>query len=245
MNKTLIHLKAAILAFSFFFVAILSFIVMFFRVVLKSKQGRNINHYFADTFGELIRWVAGVAIDIRGRENIPQGKPVVMVGNHQSNLDLAFIGRSCPPNCVVIGKKEILWVPIFGLLFKLSGNIMIQRKKKRQSMDIINQVAEEIKTRQVSVCIFPEGTRNRSDQPLLPFKKGAFHMAIRAGVPILPVVSAPLKNFMDFKSGWVRKGTVKIQILPAISTQGMTDRDIDRLSDQVRNQMLEALKSMM
>lgn len=241
MQKKIIQLKAAFLVFWFFFVALLSYGV----ILLRLGRNRNINQFFADTFGKGIGRVAGVGMEVRGEENIPKDQPVVMVGNHQSNLDLAFIGRCCPPNCVVIGKQEILWVPVFGLLFKLSGNIMIQRQKKRQSMAIINQVAEEIRTRRVSVCIFPEGTRNKSDQPLLPFKKGAFHMAIRAGVPILPVVCAPLRNFMDFKAGWVRKGVVQIRILPPISTEGLKDKDIDRLSDQVRNQMLEALQTLL
>jgi len=89
--------------------------------------------------------------------------------------------------------------------------------------------------------MFPEGTRSAGAHTLKPFKKGAFHMAIAAQVPVVPVVTASLDRWVDWKRKRISRGTVGVRILPPISTRGMTERDVDALAARVQAAMQEAL----
>ncbi len=188
--------------------------------------------------------ISGLKVEIRGLDILDAGRPAVLVANHQSALDMATFGALYPENTVLIGKKEIRWIPLFGWFYMASGNIMIDRKKSRRAIEVLREVADEIKRRHASVWIFPEGTRNRLGEGMLPFKKGAFHMAIQAQVPVLPMVSSNLTPIVSWPQKRFSSGRVVIQILPPISTAGMTLADVDRLSDQVRSRMIEALRSL-
>ena len=125
-----------------------------------------------------------VKTDVSGLMNKPDS--CVIIANHQSNYDLFVFGNVVPRRTVCIGKKSLKWVPLFGQLFWLAGNVLIDRgnaQKARQSMVTTTNTLQNEKT---SIWVFPEGTRNLGEE-LLPFKKGAFQMAIAAGVPIVPV----------------------------------------------------------
>ena len=118
----------------------------------------------------------------------------VIIANHQSNYDLYVLGRVVPERTVSIGKKSLKWVPFFGQLYWLAGNVLIDRGNAQQAKQAMLTTTETLQHQDTSIWVFPEGTRNKG-QGLLPFKKGAFQMAIAAGVPIIPVcVSSYVKN---------------------------------------------------
>src|SRR3979490_1790007 len=110
----------------------------------------------------------------------------VLIANHQSNWDLFVFGTVVPPRTVCIGKKSLKWVPFFGQLFCLAGNILIDRDDARQARQTMLDIAQTLRQRDLTIWVLPEGTRNQG-KGLLPFKKGAFQMAITAGVPIVAV----------------------------------------------------------
>lgn len=87
-----------------------------------------------------------------------------------------------PPNTVSVGKKSLKWIPLFGLFFGISGNIYIDRSDRKQAINSFNEAIPRIKSNKLNIWLFPEGTRGDS-KALLPFKKGAFHLAIDAQVP--------------------------------------------------------------
>lgn len=184
---------------------------------------------------------ANIQMEYHGLENLEKQQPCIYTLNHQSNFDMAIYGEIYPSNTVIIGKKEIIWIPIFGLFYKASGHIMIDRKKISKAKDALSQVVEQIKTRKVSVWVFPEGTRNTSGIQLLPFKKGPFHMAIDAQVPIVPVVSSNLNNVMSAKEKIIKGGKMVVKVLPPISTLGLTSENVSELVDNVRNIMQKTL----
>ncbi|RYX99448.1 1-acyl-sn-glycerol-3-phosphate acyltransferase [bacterium] len=195
---------------------------------------------YARFFSKKALKVANIDIEYHGLENIEAAQPCIYTLNHQSNFDMALFGEVYPSNTVIIGKKELIWIPFFGLFYKSAGNIMIDRKKTSEAKSSLGQVVEEIKRRKVSVWIFPEGTRNTS-KTLLPFKKGPFHMAIAAQVPVVPLISSTLSKALNWDEKKMPGGKMVVKILPPIYTNGMTEKDVDTLTQTVRQKMQEAL----
>ncbi len=154
-----------------------------------------------------IRRIYRFHIDVQGLENIPKS-PSIFIANHQHALDMAVFGTVFPAQTVAVFKSELFWIPFFGLLAKLSGSIFVKRGSLRARAMIPScQKALEEGT---SIWIFPEGTRNKSPQLLLPFKKGAFHLALASQAPIVPICAS------RYTAASLLKGTIHIQILPPI-----------------------------
>jgi 1-acyl-sn-glycerol-3-phosphate acyltransferase len=204
----------------------------------------NFNRDFARVFARVALRLCRIRLEVEGLEHLEAHQPCIYVGNHQSGLDMATFGRIFPRRTVVIGKKELLWIPLFGLTFAAGGNLLIDRKRRVRAIAGLAQVVEAIRARGASVFIFPEGTRNRSSEPLLPFKKGAFYMAIHAGVPIVPIVSQPLGPLVSWKERRIRGGRLRLRVLPPISTRGLSEADVDRLVTRTREAMSEALRGL-
>lgn len=164
----------------------------------------------------------------------------VIVANHQSNYDLFILGQVVPRRTVAIGKKTLGWIPLFGQLFWLGGNVLVDRKNAYQARKAL-QTTTGILRDGTSIWIFPEGTRNPSEQ-LLAFKKGAFHMALEAGVPIVPVCVSRYTQRLNLNS-W-RRRTVIVRSLPPIATRGLSQQDLPALMEQCRTQMQQCIDHM-
>ncbi len=172
--------------------------------------------------------VLGWRVALEGHETLLETSPAVVVGNHQSNLDTVPWASFFPPRSVAVGKKEILKVPFFGWLWKATHNILIDRSNPESARRSIADAAARIRDEKLNVWILPEGHRN--DKPeMLPFKKGAFHLAIAAQVPVLPFATSPMWEHLDAARWMVRPGTITVRFLPPIPTAGMTEDDVDRL----------------
>jgi lysophosphatidate acyltransferase len=113
---------------------------------------------------------------------------------------------------------------------------LINRQSKKEARTTIEDQLPFLK-QGVGIGITPEGTRNKVGRGLLPFKKGAFHLAIKAQVPIICLVVAPLAEVANWKNKKLRKARVPILVLPPVSTTGLTDSDVDKLISTVRHQM--------
>ncbi|AVU75739.1 1-acylglycerol-3-phosphate O-acyltransferase [Pseudomonas sp. Fig-3] len=193
----------------------------------------------------LYAWPAMCILRLRVKAEVDtlvnKSQSCVIIANHQSNYDLFVFGNVVPYRTVCIGKKSLKWVPLFGQLFWLAGNVLIDRGnaiKARQSMLTTTHTLQHEDT---SIWVFPEGTRNLGED-LLPFKKGAFQMAIAAGVPIVPVcVSSYIKHMR--LNRW-RGGDILIRSLPAIPTAGLSLDDMPQLIAQCREQMRECIAVM-
>lgn len=185
----------------------------------------------------LIHKPYGLQWKITGQENIIEGSGSILLLNHQSLIDLIALAEIWPvmERCTVISKKEIFYLWPFGLAAYLWGTIFIDRLNPDQARDTVNKTGELIKKRQARLCMFPEGTRHGSDT-LLPFKKGAFHVAVASQLPIQPVVVSRY-YFLDSKKKTFDSGQVMIHILPAISTEGRSRDDIPNLIQETYDVM--------
>ena len=124
-------------------------------------------------------------------------------------------------------KKDLLWLPFFGQLYWITGNILINRENKSQARDTIKQVAEAIHQRDLSVWVYPEGTRSKG-RGLLPFKTGAFRMAIEAGVPITPMCVSTTHNKINLNRR--NNGIVIAEMLEPIDVSNYKLEDARKLA---------------
>ncbi|XP_039315308.1 1-acyl-sn-glycerol-3-phosphate acyltransferase alpha [Solenopsis invicta] len=180
----------------------------------------------------LIAKIIGMNFRFRGKENIVKDSGSIVLINHQSSLDLCVLAELwlAMDNCTVISKKEILYLGPFGLASWLWGTLFIDRKKGEESCRIINATTESIRVAKRRLLLFPEGHRH-SGNSLLPFKKGAFHVAIESQMPIQPVVVSKY-YFLDGKLKRFHSGSSYITVLPAIPTAGLTKNDLPKLMEQ-------------
>lgn len=183
----------------------------------------------------------GLAAQLDVQELHKLRSPCVIVANHQSNLDLFVLGSVVPPRTVSIGKKSLRWIPIFGQIYWLAGNVLIERGNAERAKQAMLQTTATLQQQAASIWVFAEGTRNLG-RGLLPFKKGAFQMAINAGVPI---VSLCCSNYKKTKrlNRW-RSGKVLIRALPPIPTTGLTLDDLAELMERCREQMVACIETL-
>ncbi|KAL4864473.1 hypothetical protein BDV12DRAFT_176150 [Aspergillus spectabilis] len=196
----------------------------------------------ARSFKWVMRITTGVWFDIvEGKEHLTT-RPAVIIGNHQSELDVLVLGAIFPPYCSVTAKKSLKYVPFLGWFMTLSQSVFIDRANRKTAVKAFDSAAEEMRVHRQSVFIFPEGTRSYSDKPeLLPFKKGAFHLAVQAGVPLVPVVVENYSHMLAPKKYRFNAGSIKIRVLPPIPTEGLTPDDVDNLTKTTQDSMLKNL----
>ena len=184
------------------------------------------------------RCLVGMKRPLYGAENMPQDRPTVIIANHQQNDDLFLMGDLLPPRTVAIGKSSLVWVPFFGQVFWLGGNIILNRGRSRKAVAVMEATSEAINQQRKSIWVFPEGTRSRG-RGLGSFKKGAFHTAIAAGAPITMVCAG---EYHGKTRGWSgRREPVPMRILPPVETQGLTSADVPELIARCHQQMSEAI----
>jgi 1-acyl-sn-glycerol-3-phosphate acyltransferase len=200
---------------------------------------RNPKHvyFFCRWFNQLHKLV-GIELIQRGLEHAPTPNNSVYISNHQSVYDFVTSPGMLRPRTVSLGKKELIWVPFFGQLYWITGNILIDRQDKSKARDTIKQVAEAIHQRDLSVWAYPEGTRSKG-RGLLPFKTGAFRMAIEAGVPITPMVVSTTHNKINLNRR--NNGIVITEMLEPIDVTSYSINDARALADHCHQLMAKKI----
>ncbi|CAG9773129.1 unnamed protein product [Ceutorhynchus assimilis] len=223
-----------------------SAVVMINSVILipvfcfRAKSVKNL--ILASYFCRWITHMIGVKWELRNGERLVPQKSCIIVSNHQSTLDILGIFQIWPTmgKCSVIAKKAVFWVWPFGLAAWLAGLTFINKNKANEAKARINEAVEKVARENTKLWIFPEGTRRNTGE-IHPFKKGAFHAAITAQLPVMPVVFSTY-YFLDSPNKRFDQGTVIIEVLEPISTKGLSPDDVDDLAEKVRHKMSEALK---
>ncbi|HEV2417174.1 MAG TPA: lysophospholipid acyltransferase family protein [Terriglobia bacterium] len=180
--------------------------------------------------------LAGARLEVVGREKIERTRAVVFMANHQSNCDPPALIGLLPP-VLILGKEEFFRVPILGLAMRLRGFIPVDRWSREKSIQAINHAADSLSAGR-SFLTFPEGTRS-PDGRLLPFKKGVFIMAMKAGAPIQPVSISGSRKVMPKGKVAMRAGKVRITFHDLLVTTGTSE--ISAYQDAVRKAILSGL----
>ncbi|PML48698.1 acyl-phosphate glycerol 3-phosphate acyltransferase [Vibrio lentus] len=224
-----------------FAVAIFAILMFVFGCGYCLLSPRNPKHVF--TFGRYfgrMSKIFGMKLELRIPEDAYSRGQHVYVANHQNSWDLFTISSAVTPKVVTVGKKSLAWMPLFGQLYWLTGNILIDRANRSKAVGTIDQVVTSLKESDVSVWMFPEGTRSRG-RGLLPFKTGAFHAAIGAGLPIIPIVCSSTGGV---KLNRWNNGHVIVEMLPPISTEDYDKSNVRQLANLAREQMAAKLEEL-
>ncbi len=192
---------------------------------------------FADTASALI----GMDLNVSGEEHLWSHRPAVFIFNHQSKADVIILAKLLRRDIAGVGKQEIKKeTPILGKVLELGGVVFIDRANAKNAIESMAPLVDAMKHQGKSVVLAPEGTRTVSPR-LAPFKKGAFHLAMQAGVPIVPIV---IRNAGDVapKGDFVfRAATVDVQVLPPVDTSGWRIANLNDHVREVRNMFARAL----
>lgn len=176
--------------------------------------------------------LSGMKVRVSGLENLDPRESYVFIANHRSYLDTATLFYYTGRRIGLVAKKELLKVPILGYGMSYVNILAIDRSNRESAIKTMRAATDRLR-RGISFGVFAEGTRARPGQ-LLPFKKGAFYMALEAGVAVVPVVFKNTDALMGKGTGVARPGTIEMVLLPPVETKGLaTDDDVRRLSEQV------------
>ena len=182
-------------------------------------------------------FIMGMKINI-DKPELLEKLPAILISNHQSELDIYMLGRIFPKKCVVTAKKQLKYLPFLGWFMSASGTFFLDRSNKQSAIDTLNKALDQLKTSKGGLFMFPEGTRSYSSEPvLLPFKKGAFHLAVQAQIPIIPLVVSNTSNLYSMKLFNFNRGEINIKVLDPIPTEGLTKDDVPRLTEEIYEKM--------
>jgi 1-acyl-sn-glycerol-3-phosphate acyltransferase len=176
--------------------------------------------------------LSGMEISVKGKEHLNSNQTYVFISNHRSYLDTATLFVYTGRRMGLLAKKELLKVPILGYGMGFVNIMAIDRSNRERARETVASATARIRSG-ISFGVFAEGTRAKPGE-FLPFKKGAFYMAVEAGVPIVPVAIKNTDVLMGKGTGRSRPGKIEIVMLPPVPTAGLsTDDDVQRLVKQV------------
>jgi putative phosphoserine phosphatase/1-acylglycerol-3-phosphate O-acyltransferase len=191
---------------------------------------------FADTASALI----GLNLKVSGEEHLWSRRPAVFIFNHQSNVDLVIMARLMRRDISGVGKRELRDMPVIGRLLEASGVVLIDRSNTAAAIASMAPLVDAMRVEGKSVCLSPEGTRAVTPK-LAQFKKGAFHLAMEAGVPMVPIVIHNSGDVQPKGDMLYHPGTVKVDVLPPMDTSEWSVETIDEHVAEVRGMYLRAL----
>lgn len=200
--------------------------------LLSGRKRRGID-LATSLFAQVGSVVGGVEVDIEGEAHLWSHRPAVFLINHQSSLiDLIVATSALRGGFTAVAKREASQIPLIGQLLKLADFAFVDRSDSEQARDALVEAKQRLESG-VSVIIAPEGTRSLTPQ-VGEFRKGAFHLAMQAGVPIVPIVIRNAGELMWRNARTARGGRVDVLVLPPIPTVGWSKKDLDAAVVRVR-----------
>lgn len=209
--------------------SILSFVVMPF------DRGGTRVWWVTRSWSQTVMWISGGTVAVAFERPLPT-TPVIFVCNHQSAFDILALFLGLGRRFVFIAKKSVFRYPFLGWHIKAAGYISVDRGDREASIRSLEAAGAKIRNG-VSVTVFPEGTRSK-DGSILPFKKGPFMVALKAGVPLVPVAIEGSLQLNPKRRWYVCPNTIRILVGPPIATAGLLEADRDALMERVRRNVL-------
>lgn len=200
-------------------------------------EGRR---FMLSLFTEVAFALIGAKLEVKNPENLWKKQPVLVIFNHQSQADGLAMMKLLRDNFAAVGKKEIGRFKLFAKAYEFAGIIPIDRANSKSAIEAMKPLVHALAVEKRNVVIAPEGTRSKTKKPG-PFKKGAFHVAMQAGVPVLPIV---IHNAIDIQPKGqfaYRPGKLEIEVLPPVETSGWKRENLDTHIAEVRNMFLTTL----
>jgi 1-acyl-sn-glycerol-3-phosphate acyltransferase len=185
-----------------------------------------------------ILWAAGTRVEAEAVERIDPHEPLVVIGNHESWFDVFAVSSVVPKRFRFVAKKELARIPVFGRAWKTAGHISVDRSDNASAIRSLQHAGSVLRADGSVVIIFPEGTRSATGE-LLPFKKGAFRLALLSGVDLLPMAVIGGRDVLP-KGAWrVRRGRIIVRFGEPIRVGSYRQNDTERLMAEARRRIEE------
>ena len=225
---------------SIFFIFLLILFPFFIIPVLIHWKLGSITFRFIALWAFIFSKLTLIHYEIHGRENIKKNESYIFTCNHTSFLDSPGIALTIPTHWRPLGKKELLKIPVFGVLLKKIA-IIVDRSNAKSRKESLDHMIKVLKAG-VSILIFPEGTMNRTNEVLQPFYDGAFRIAIQTQRPILPMVVINAGKLLPPTKWIARPGKIKVYAGEPVSPKGMTLKELPILKNQVYEKMTQLIQ---
>jgi 1-acyl-sn-glycerol-3-phosphate acyltransferase len=209
--------------------------------LLRAPWARDHCSRASSFWGRALAWIAGARVRLEGATREKLDRPLVVVANHQSWFDVFVLAGHLPGRARFVAKEELRRIPLFGAAWETCGHVRVNRGDRAEAVRSLNEAGARIRDERLNVILFPEGTRS-ADGHLQPFKKGAFVLAIQAGVPILPVGISGSREIMAKGSWTIRPGEIRVRVGNPIPVDGLTVADRDRLLARARAEVLALME---
>jgi 1-acyl-sn-glycerol-3-phosphate acyltransferase len=230
--KNILNLIYSAWCIATFFIVLFLLMFVYAAVFFMNDRMRTTTAYRANRVLSLV-WlkICGYTINIEGAEKIDPSKTYMFIGNHSNMLDLPVTGYFLQHYYKSLVKKELKYVPLFGFLIKITSvpvNRSNPESRRHSTQVIVDKLAHG-----VSFLIFPEGTRNKTGQPLKSFYSGAFKTSIMAGVPIQPFLILDHRLLQPVRSFRFHPGHIRVKVLDAIETKGLALEEAGALQERI------------
>ena len=187
--------------------------------------------------------ILGIRLEAANSSTLETREPRILIMNHTSALDIIVGAALCPPAPLAIGKKEVIWIPFLNLVWWALDFIRIDRSHPAEAIASLRHVAQAINSGSRSLLIAPEGTRS-PDGTLLPFKKGAFHIAVQSRAPICPVAVLGAFELMPKQTLIARGGVIRVRFLDPFPSSGISPEGLEPWINEVREGLRQALRDL-
>jgi 1-acyl-sn-glycerol-3-phosphate acyltransferase len=219
-----------------FTATMLLFLIPFFLFIHFQKEPLKTNRFirYSRVWMDIFLALVGCPLTIQGKENFKKGKTYIVVCNHNALIDVPVSSPGIPGGNKTIAKAEMAKIPLFGLIYK-TGSILVDRKSEKSRRDSFVKMREVLEMG-LHMCIYPEGTRNISSEPIKPFHDGAFRLAVTTGNSIIPMIifNSRKANPPD-KVFYLMPVKLKMYFLPEVEI--IPDEPVDQLKARVFEQM--------
>jgi 1-acyl-sn-glycerol-3-phosphate acyltransferase len=209
-------------------------------ISLFDRDSNIVHRWCAVPWAKIILRVCGVKVEVRGTEDIKKDIPFIYISNHQSYFDIFVLLAGLPAEFKFLMKQELMKIPLLGITMRKAGYLSVDRDDTRNAIKSMDMAAEKIRNG-ASVLVFPEGTRSE-DGHVQAFKKGGFHMALKAGCDIVPVAIVNSRAIVPKGSLRINKGTIKMNIGKPIPLKDYSKRDINDLIERTREAIISQME---
>ena len=196
----------------------------------------------ARRWAKFLLFASGVQVSVEGLQNIDPNGSYIFMANHTSYIDTPVVLANISVQFRFLAKRGLFQIPFLGSHLHRAGHIPVPRDDPRAAVKTLQLAAETIQKKKISLLVFPEGGRSH-DGVLRPFKEGGAYMAIRAGVPIVPLVLVGGRDVLPYGAGVVKSGKIVMRVLEPIETAGLALKDRGELTCRVRTLLLEQIVS--
>lgn len=217
------------------------FLPGFLIPALFGPRAIGVTHFFIKLWSWTFSFLNRIPYDIQNHDRIVRGKSYIFVSNHTSFMDIPALVVTIKGQFRALAKKELLKIPIFGWIAQVMC-VVVDRssnESRRKSMENLRRILQL----GISVLIFPEGTQNRTGDPLQPFYDGAFRIAVEAQEPILPIVVLGAGKLMPPGKFFIKPGKITVLVGKEIPTAGLTLNEVKDLRDKTFKEMSEMIAS--